>query len=57
MSFKPLLLLLFFNITISVAIKVFDLKFSVCVLNVLLKRSRSQGFDLGLSFYHMSKNM
>ena len=53
MSFKPLLLILFFNITISVAIKVFDLKFPVCVLKVLLKRSRSQGFDLGLSFYHI----
>ena len=46
----------FLNIDISVAIKVFDLKFSVCVLGIVFEGSMSQIFYLGLSFYFMSKN-
>ena len=33
----------------------FDLRFSVCALEILLEGSVSQIFDLGLSFHFMSK--
>ena len=46
----------FLNIDISVTIQVFGLTFMVCVLKVTLEGSMSQYFDLGLSFYFMSKN-
>ena len=36
---------------VSVTIKYFELKFSMCDPNVLPERSVSQNFDLGLSFY------
>ena len=35
---------------------VVDLKFSLCVLMILLEGSVSQIFNLGLSFYFMAKN-
>ena len=34
----------------------FDMKFSVCALEIPPEGSMSQIFDLGLSFYFMSKN-
>ena len=41
---------------ISVNIHHFKVKFSVCNHNIPLEGSVSQNFDLGLSFYFMSKN-
>ena len=41
---------------VYVTIKDFELKFSMCDPNILPERSVSQNFDLGLSFYFMSKN-
>ena len=43
----------FLNINISLTIKVFNLKFAMCVLKYLLKGSLSQIFYLGPSFYFM----
>ena len=40
---------------ISVTIRSFELRFSVCNPNIPLKRSLSQNFDLGPTFYFMSK--
>ena len=48
--------LYFFNKDISMAFQVFYLKFSVCDPNIPLEVSMSPNFDLGLSFYFMSKN-
>ena len=41
---------------ISVTIHIIKLKFSVCDTNIHLEGSISQNFDLGPSFYFMSKN-
>ena len=41
---------------ISVNIYIIDLKFSVCILKVLVEGSVSQIFYLGPSFYLMTKN-
>ena len=41
---------------ISVTIYNIDLESSVSILNVLLEGSMSQIFDLGPSFYFMTKN-
>ena len=41
---------------ISVTFKDFKMKFSMHVLKVLLEGTVSQIFDLGFSFYFMSKN-
>ena len=41
---------------ILVTIYGFDLRFRVHVVNVLLEGSVSQIFNLGFSFYFMSKN-
>ena len=41
---------------ISVTIHIIPLRFSVCILKVLLEGSVSQIFDLGPSFYFMAKN-
>ena len=41
---------------ISVTIYVIDLRFSVCILKVLLEGSVSQILDLGPSFHFMPKN-
>ena len=41
---------------ISVTIYITELKFSVWILKVLLEGSVSQIFDLGPSFYFMTKN-
>ena len=46
----------FLNKDISITIQVIDLKFSVCDPHITLEGSVSQNFDLGLSFYFMSKN-
>ena len=45
----------FLNIDISVNIKNFELKLSVCDPNITLEGSVSQNFDIGPSFYFMSK--
>ena len=53
MILKPFLSLLFLNIDISVDIQVFDLKFSVYILKVLIQRNpyfRSQ-----FSFYVLKR--
>ena len=41
---------------ISVTIKDFELKFSMWYPNIPLEGSMSQNFNLGPSFYFMSKN-
>ena len=55
-NLKPFLSLLFFNMVISVTVQDFNMKFSMHVLEVLLEGRVSEIFDLGLSFYFMSKN-
>ena len=40
---------------ISVNIYIIDLEFSMCILEVLVEGSMSQIFDLGPSFYFMTK--
>ena len=47
--------LYFLNIDISVAVHSIKLRFSVCVLKVLLGGIVSQNFDLGLTFDFMLK--
>ena len=56
MNLKPFLSHFFFNMDISVTVQDFNMKSSMHVLKVLLERTRSQIFDLGLSFYFMSKH-
>ena len=57
MNLTPFLPLLFFKRkNISVTNQVFDLIFSMFVLNDLFEERVSQMFDLGLCFYSMSKH-
>ena len=46
----------FLNMDISLTIRPFELRFCVCNSNNPLEGSVSQNFDLGPTFYFMSKN-
>ena len=55
-NFKVIYQLLFFNKDISPTPNVIDLKFPVCIANLILEEIVSQNFDLGLGSYFMAKN-
>ena len=46
---------IFFNMDISVTTHDFELKFTVCHLNILVERSMSKNLDLGPSLFFCQK--